>query len=297
MMGESRIRYVQGHEIDRLKWDACVSNASNGLIFGNKIFLDMLADNWNAIVIDDYKAVMPLPWRKTFFVAYYYRVPFLAQSGLFGKVDDSLHKQLRKKIFSKIKFGDLVLNFDNAAIAKELSAAPATNMILPLDNDYTTLRKKYHRDLEKSLKRAVRYEHIYVADDNLKQVISLFRKNYAGKIRKVRGVDFERFTGLCLHLQQENKAIVRKVTDGKGRLVAASLLLKDAKRIYNMLNVVMPEGRRKLANHFLFDNLVSEFSGSGLIFDFEGSEVPGIRKFYESFGAINEPYFMCRKIF
>ena len=123
-----------------------------------------------------------------------------------------------------------------------------------------------------------------------------FRKNYAGKIRKVRGLDFERFTGLCLHLQQENRALVRKITDGRGRLLAAALLFKDEKRIYNMLNVVIPEGKKKFANHFLFDNIVSEFSGSGLTLDFEGSEVPEIRKFYEHFGAANQPYYLYRNI-
>lgn len=295
-MGESRIRYVQGHEVDKLKWDACVSNASNGLIFASKIFLDMLSDNWNAIIIDDYKAVMPLPWKKTLVISHYYRVPFLAQGGLFGDVDLSLYKQIRKKIFNKIKFGDLVFNFGNAGIAKEFSAVPATNMVLPLAADYSLLRKNYHRDLEKNLKRSARHEHVYRTDENIKLVIALFRKNYAGKIRKVRGLDFERFTGLCLHLQQENRALVRKITDGRGRLLAAALLFKDEKRIYNMLNVVIPEGKKKFANHFLFDNIVSEFSGSGLTLDFEGSEVPEIRKFYEHFGAANQPYYLYRNI-
>jgi hypothetical protein len=83
------------------------------------------------------------------------------------------------------------------------------------------------------------------------------------------------------------KALIRKVTDGNEKLLALALLLKDERRIYNMMNVVMPDGGSKSANYFLVDELLREFAGSGLILDFEGSQ-----KFYKGFGAVNEPYFL-----
>jgi len=296
MMLESRIQYMPGHEVDRVKWDTCVENASNGLIFGYKICLDMLADHWNAIVIDDYKAVMPLPWRKSFLLPHHYRAPFLPQCGIFGEIDESLFKQLRKTIFSKLKFGDISFNFGNAEFAREFPSRPATNMILPLNAVYTDLRKNYHRHLERSLKKATTGDLEFTSDTNVKSVVSLFRKHYGSRIRPVRSIDFERFTSLCLHLQQVNKAFLRKVVDKRGKLLSITLMLQDTKRLYNMLNVVTPEGRRKSANHLLFDRIVADFANSGLILDFEGSEVPGLRRFYEGFGAINQPYFWCRKI-
>ena len=44
------------------------------------------------------------------------------------------------------------------------------------------------------------------------------------------------------------------------------------------------------AGHFLLDNIIKEFSQTGLVLDFEGSDIPGIEHFYKSFGAINQPY-------
>jgi hypothetical protein len=32
-----------------------------------------------------------------------------------------------------------------------------------------------------------------------------------------------------------------------------------------------------------------------MIFDFEGSSIPGVAKFYEGFGATNEPYSVIKK--
>ena len=56
------------------------------------------------------------------------------------------------------------------------------------------------------------------------------------------------------------------------------------------MNAVTDAGRKQAALHFLFDNIIRKFQGQAAVFDFEGSEIPGIRAFFESFGAKNEPY-------
>ena len=50
-------------------------------------------------------------------------------------------------------------------------------------------------------------------------------------------------------------------------------------------------GRKLSAMHMLLDNVFKEFAGTPLIFDFEGSDVLGIKAFYQSFDAVNEPYY------
>jgi hypothetical protein len=44
------------------------------------------------------------------------------------------------------------------------------------------------------------------------------------------------------------------------------------------------------ANHFLFDQLIREFAGQDLILDFEGSDLPGVARFYQKFGPQNQPF-------
>ena len=46
MSSAGNIRYMAGGEIDREKWDACVSSAPNGLIYGHSFYLDALAGDW-----------------------------------------------------------------------------------------------------------------------------------------------------------------------------------------------------------------------------------------------------------
>ena len=294
-MPDRRIQYLSGDEIDREKWDHCISTSPNGLLYNTSIYLDMLADNWNAVIIDDYKAVMPLPWRKKFIIKYHYHVPFIPQGGMTGEFGDEMYRLLTRTIFRHIRYGDLVFNHANSEYALHIGAVPLVNMVLDLSVEFPHIHKTYHRDLEKNLRRSSRYPLEYSADNNIKLPVALFRKMYASRLPAIRSVDYERFTGLCLHLQKTGNAFVRKVLDERGKLMAVALFLKDQSRIYNIMNAVTPEGRQKSANHFLFDQLIREFAGSGLLLDFEGSQQPGIRKFYENFGAVNQPYYWHRR--
>jgi hypothetical protein len=45
-----------------------------------------------------------------------------------------------------------------------------------------------------------------------------------------------------------------------------------------------------MANHFLLDRMIKEFSGQQLVLDFEGSQIAGIAEFYRQFGSTPEPY-------
>jgi len=295
-MEGNRIQYLSGQDVDREKWDRCIQNSSNGLIYSSRIYLDMMADQWNAIVINDYEAVMPLPWRKKYMIPYYYHVPFVPQAGITGKIDPLLFKEFTRILFKRVRYGDIFLNYGNTAYADFTHARPMTNLVLDLGDHYESLRSRYNKDAEKNLKKSVRNEPHYSASCKVKEAVHLFRKYYAGKMSSVRDIDFERFTCLVLHLQQNNLAFVRQATDDKGKLLAVALLLKDDRRIYNLMNTVLPEGRKNSANYFLFDNIIREFAGSKLLLDLEGSEIPGVKKFYANFGSTNQPYFYLANI-
>src|SRR5258705_11018399 len=78
------IQYLAHKDIDKNKWDRCIDSAGNGLIYAYSFYLDCMAMNWDALVLNDYEAVMPLTWKKKYGIHYLYQ-PFLtAQLGLFG---------------------------------------------------------------------------------------------------------------------------------------------------------------------------------------------------------------------
>ena len=48
----------------------------NGLIYAYSFYLDTMAKHWDAFILNDYEAVMPLTWNKKYGITYYYTSPF-----------------------------------------------------------------------------------------------------------------------------------------------------------------------------------------------------------------------------
>ena len=83
------IRYVPRHEIDTARWDACINRAANPLIYGFHFYLDhMAAGRWDALILGDYEAVMPLTWRRKYGIRYLYQPPYTQQTGIFSARKD-----------------------------------------------------------------------------------------------------------------------------------------------------------------------------------------------------------------
>jgi hypothetical protein len=83
--------------------------------------------------------------------------------------------------------------------------------------------------------------------------------------------------------------------DPNDELLSAAFFLIWRTRAYYMTVVSSPEGREKRAGFALLDQFFRDFSGQPVIFDFEGSSVEGVDKFFESFGAEKENYWMISR--
>lgn len=83
--------------------------------------------------------------------------------------------------------------------------------------------------------------------------------------------------------------MVRKVHHEK-QIVALVLLLHFKDRWYNMISCITENGKKLLANYFLYGKLLEEVSGRDEILDLEGSDKPGIKFFYEKMADENQPY-------
>ena len=143
---------------------------------------------------------------------------------------------------------------------------------------------------QKNLKRAANASLVYKKTDNYNHALELSYSLYGQK----SGVKKQAYDQLrLLALQEPEQVLVREVWQEQ-ECQAAAFCLRDHMRIYFLLSAVAPAGRKNQANHFLVDRLIHEFSGSPMILDFEGSDMPGIADFYKGFGAVNEPYYFCK---
>ncbi len=291
------IKYLRYSEIDRSKWDACVINATNTLIYAHSFYLDNCANKqWDAIVLDDYDAVMPLIYRYKFGIKYLFQPAFLQQSGIFFKheVDDELMIRFLDLVINHFKFAEVNLNYANKNIEKKgVELSLRNNFVLDLSHDYESMASNYKSNFVKNIKRAQKQAFIYEPTNEYEKVVDLYKALYQKRTVSVKKEDYDALKLNCKALLLDNNLVVRQAVLG-GKVFAAVILLKDSHRLYNVASCVTEEGKKLRANYFLYNKIIEEYSKSLLKLDFEGSDIVGIANFYKSMGPVNEPYFFLK---
>jgi hypothetical protein len=290
----SHIRVIPAKDIDRLRWDNCIASSPNSIIYVYSFYLDYMAHNWSGIVAGDYEAVMPVPWRKKFGIRYTYDVPFIQQLGWYiSKGSDVNPQTLLKSLFQFVKYGSYSFNHGNKIQTKGTSLC--NNYVIPLSATYEAISANYSSNVVNNLKRAGRL-NLRTNTSSYEESVYLYRAAYRERLTNTHESDYLNFTALCKALHSMQMVFARKVVDEKsGEILSSGLFLRDERRIYNMMPCTSAEGRKAGAGHFLTDGVLREFAESGLTFDFEGSDIEGIKLFYESFGAVNQPYLRMEK--
>lgn len=287
----SQIALIPSAQIDRTKWDQCVAENANGLLYSTSAYLDTMAENWVGLVAGDYKQIMPLPWKKKLGIRYGYTPPFIQQLGITGVTDITLMQAILAYLKKVYSFGDMHFNFGNGKALEGIRYIPKTNLLIDLGTGYANIYHNYRNDLKETLKKNRSAD--YVIGD-YEEAIALFATTYQYRLGKLRTIDYQRFGKLCKTLHNNNQCFTRMAKSKEGTVLAIALFLTDNKRVYNIMNTTLPEGRHQKANHFLLDKVLQELSGQPMLFDFEGSEIPGVKQFYEGFGGQNQPYFHYR---
>jgi hypothetical protein len=286
-----RIKILAAKHIDKSKWDRCVAENTNGLIYSSTTYLTAMTRNWHGLVVDDYAAVMALPWKKKLNIRYAYIPPFMQQLGLVGEASTEALSRMLKLIYRFVALADIHFNFSNTGIQQLLPVISRNNFVIDLSIGYEPIRSHYKSNLKENIKKAENAFFTYGTGD-IQEGISMYHSHYGERMKKhTREKDYTHFSQLCKSLHDSGQCFARMVSNAENEILAIAVFLKDTKRIYNIMNTTTQEGRNKEANHFLLDQVIQEFAGQHLLFDFEGSELPGVREFYENFGALSQPYF------
>jgi hypothetical protein len=285
------INIIPSHKLDKEKWDRCIEQSRNDIIYANSWYLDHMTGNWHGIVVNDYECVMPVPLKKKAGIRYCYDVPFVQQLGFFTRANCNEDK-LIKALLDITPYGHYNFNRFNDQVSGRQGIVRRTNLVLDLSS-YEKVHHNFKKPFLQSLQHASRSELIYLTA-TAEEAILMFKKLYGKEMASLSTADYKNLLSLADFLTPLNKCIARKVTDEMGQVLSIVLLTCHGKRLYNIINATSHDGREKESNYFLYSSLFSEFSGKGLTFDFEGSEIPGIKSFYKKTGAVEEYYYRMR---
>ncbi len=296
------ITHIKQKNLDRSKYDACIQQASNTRIYACSWYLDRVTDSWDVLVWGDYDAVLPIPYiraKKFFLFKKIIQPTFCQQLGVFYN-----EKNIKKDNFDVVLAGFLSklidlspktysFNANNTfvKIRQKGTFIEKINYELALNNPYLVLQKNYAKNAKRNLKKANNHNLIIVTDIPATTYIKMKENN---KKHRIKNKEYQLIKQLTTEISKRQLGEFRGVSIDN-ELVAIIFFTKSNNRIIHLFSVSTPKGKKYAAPMFLFDNIIQEYANTHYVFDFEGSMIPGVARFFKGFGAIENNYFLYQK--
>lgn len=286
----ANIQYIPNKEIDKPKWDECMTQSPNGLIYGYSWYLDTMSKQWDALVLGDYETVMPLTWNKKYGIHYLYQPWFCASLGVFSKkkITNKTVEQFLKVIPAKFKYWDISLNHGNLFGVEEFPLKERMNYVLDLNQPYETIAAQYRTNLKRNIKKAEGTGLLVKKDIPLKGILELAKETMQ-RISPISDEELQLFSKLLKKVKQYQQAETLGIYL-KNDLLASAVFFYSHKRWYYILVGNHPNGKTLGASHYLIDRFIHAHAGEDVILDFEGSDIRNLAFFYSSYGASEEKY-------
>ena len=287
------IQYLRRKQIDIDKYDNCIQNASNSRIYALSYYLDIVADNWDALVLNDYEAVMPLPWRSKYFIKYIYTPCWTQQLGVFSipKLSTELVDQFIKAIPKKFLKTSIYFNSESQPSS---FVQKRDNYILDLNDSYSDICKNFNKNRKRIIVKLNTLEHTLIKNDSLDNFSSTLKKKDSGLF--INNTDKKILFRLISKSIKLNKGqVISVILDNS---IEASFFITFHKKIItNLIPISTKKGKEKNLPTLVINHIIKTNQQTDKILDFEGSMIPGVAQFYKSFGSTLENYFQFTKRF
>ena len=290
------ILYLRHKEIDKKKWDDCIGNSVNRVIYALSWYLDITGPGWDALVEDEYTAVFPLVHKKRAGIAYLYQPYFTQQLGVFstrhltsGRVAEFL-----ASIPGEFRFAEIHLNTMNNPDPGGFEIKVRVNHELDLIHSYEVLMAGYSENTRRNLKKAASRQLTLKKNVEPDELITLFRENYGKKEGKLKFEHYDMLSRLLEACMNNTFSRITGILAPDGKLCAAAFFLEYRERVIFHFAASDLQARENGAMFLLVDQYIREQAGKPLTLDFEGSNDPNVARFYKGFGSRECNYLMVR---
>jgi hypothetical protein len=282
------ITYLTHKEIDFEKYDRCIDLSLNGIVYAYSWYLDMVTDDWDILVEDDYKSVMPLPKRKKFGIHYIYQPFFVQQLGVFSvvPVTDDVCQAFLKAIPNHFRYIDTNLNTCN--IVSEHGAIAMRSLPtyeLDISLSYGQLRSEYASNTLRNLKKAKRYDLFIARHGRPETIIDTFRQNRGKTLKSFSERDYQVLKHLIYSGIHRGMVTIYSAYTRENNFCAGMVFYRSHNKSILLFSGSDQAARENGAMFLLVDSFIKDHAGQQLVLDFEGSSDKNLARFYSGFGS------------
>ena len=297
------IRYLTHNQIDKQRWDACITQSPDGNVYSWSWYLDVVHPNWEALVEDDYETVMPLTGNKKFGINYLFQPFFTQKFGIFSKNEAAEDKieQFLEAIPEKFKFAEFRIGGNLKGVngingVKALKGAAIKdvkahrNIELDVSPDYSVIAANYNSNTKRNLAKAQKQGLTIVENAEPSAIIELFRKNRGKDIKHWGDNEYKRLLSLVETAKNHDSCLVLGALNTDNQLIAGAFFMISHKKIVFLFSGADEANKENHGLTFLLDHVIEKYSGTNNILDFEGSDNDGLARFYKGFGGEEKKY-------
>lgn len=290
------LRWLRHGEIDFARWNKVVESSPNCRVYACSWYLDLTAATWDALVWGDYQYVMPVPFRIKWGIRYIYQPFFTQQLGIYPPPPADIQQKFAaslKKSASLITYqADASLS---AAEFKGFNISIRHNRSLLLQADYPTLSRGFSENTVRNRRKASQQGVVVAVGQDFLAYTENKRENTK---TEVPVESFRVLERLLDHTTGNGPGKIYNAVAPDGKILAGAFFLFHQNRAYYLNAWSSGRGLTNGSAFAIMDRFIHDHAASGLLLDFEGSEIEGIDRFYRGFGAGEEPYYLitCSRI-
>ena len=235
---------------------------------------------------------MPLTRGHKFGFDYIYQPYFTQQLGVFyGETGDAGRvKEFLSALPDSIRYIQIQLNMHNIIGQTDFSVIPRKNYLLDLGPSAIILEGNFHRNCRRNIQKAIHNGLIVKPGPGPALFTRFVNQNLDRKLSGIRKSFYPALYRLITASMQNSSGEILGVYNRTGKLVAAGWFITTLGRCLFQVCASTREGKEKQAMFLLVDHMIRKKAGTGLIFDFTGSNLAGIAYFNAGFGA-KETYY------
>jgi hypothetical protein len=205
-------------------------------------------------------------------------------------VDDFL-----KAIPEKYKFIEINLNSFNQISENSFQTKFNSTYQLDLVQSYENIQKNYSTNTKRNLQKALKCNLRIINSVPVLEVITLFRENLKEKLKKLKEKHYAILNRTINISIQHGFGQLYGVYNLENNLIAAAFFISSHNKTIFLLSVSNDEGKEKGAMFLLIDKFIENNNEKTLTLDFEGSNIPGLARFYAGFGAEDCKYLSIKQ--
>jgi len=292
-MSSPEIKFISNNDIDRAKWDQCIAHSPFGIVYAYSWYLDRICPKWDAMIRGDYQYIMPLVNNRKFGISYIYQPFFTQQLGVFSSfpTEPSIVDQFLDTIPKHFQLTDMNLNIGNVLKTSNFGFRHNTTYHLNLKPDISEIRAAYNSNTNRNIQKAIRNKISVSQVVDIDLFLEFTQANLQKKSPEIKPRHYSALWEVINYAISNELGEIYAARNHENTLLASVFIVKSNQTSIYLAASSSQEGMDKSAMFLLIDTFIQKNAGSQMLLDFEGSNIPGVARFYSGFGALPQTYY------